>query len=53
MSRSPARFLERLPLGGLLLLLTAAAIVPLLVLASVLIACTAQTEREAVSRRSP
>jgi hypothetical protein len=30
----PARFLGRLPLGGLLLLLTATAILPLLVLAS-------------------
>ena len=50
MLRTPARFLGRLPLGGLLLLLTAAAIVPLLVLATVLIVRTAQTERGAVSR---
>jgi signal transduction histidine kinase len=48
--RSPARFLRRLPVGGLLLLLTAAAIGPLLVLATVLIVRTAQTERGAVSR---
>ena len=45
-----ARLLGRLPLGGLLLLLTAAAIVPLLVLVTVLIVRTAQTERTAVSR---
>src|SRR5437870_3736560 len=50
MLRTPARFLGRLPLGGLLLLLTAAAIVPLLVLATLLIVRTAQTERGAVSR---
>jgi signal transduction histidine kinase/CheY-like chemotaxis protein len=50
MLRTPAKFLGRLPLGGLLFLLTAAAIVPLLVLATVLIVRTAQTERSAVSR---
>ena len=50
MLRTLARFLGRLPLGGLLLLLTVAAIVPLLVLATVFIIRTDQTERDAVSR---
>jgi signal transduction histidine kinase/CheY-like chemotaxis protein len=50
MLKTAARFLGRLPLGGLLLLLTAAAIVPLLFLVTVLIVRTAQTERDAVGR---